>query len=149
MTDPTWCLGAVLPVVTQGASVGCLGVAAGRPIGTPNLWFDPCAFAIEPLGTLGNEGRNIFPGPGLANLDFSVVKDTALPLLGEAGRLEFRAEFFNILNHPNFQMPANQVFSGSLTAQQDVEAPVATAGQITTTGSYTARQIQFALKVLF
>lgn len=78
------------------------GVAAGQKLGTPNLWFDPCAFSLQPAGFLGNAGRNILTGPAFANLDFSAVKDTQIPHLGEQGLLQFRAEIFNIFNHANF-----------------------------------------------
>ncbi len=118
---------------------------AGQKLGTPNLWFDPCAFTLQPVGFLGNEPRNAFFGPGLANLNFSLIKNTAVPRLGEGGALQFRAEFLNLFNHANFTMPANRdayVGAGPAT-------PVKGAGQITSTGYATARQIQFALKLLF
>ncbi len=77
------------------------------------------------------------------------MKDTAVHFLGEAGAFQFRAEFFNILNRSNFGMPSGTVFSGSTSDIGSYsEAPVGTAGQITTT-STTARQIQFALKIIF
>ena len=75
---------------------------------------------------------------------------TAVSLLGEQGSVEFRTEIFNILNHPNFGMPASAtVFNGAtsvLGAYQ--QAPLAGVGQITTTVT-TSRQIQFALKLIF
>jgi hypothetical protein len=78
------------------------------------------------------------------------VKDTAIPRLSEQGALEFRAEFFNILKHANFGMPASAtVFDGAtsvLGAYQ--QAPLQGVGQITTTVT-TARQIQLALKLIF
>ena len=115
----------------------------------PAQWYNPLMFELDPVGTLGNAGRGILRGPGLANLTFSLVKDTPLPFLGEAGMLEFRSEFFNILNHANFAMPNGQVFNGTLTDLGPYsEAPNATAGQITGTVT-TSRQIQFALRVTF
>jgi len=111
--------------------------------GGPVRYFDPLAFAIQPIGTLGSVGRSFLRGPGSATVDISVNKDTALGFLGEAGKLEFRAEFFNILNRVNFGSPSTAVYA----ARQDVEAPLATAGQITS--ARTSRQIQFALKILF
>ena len=56
----------------------------------------------DAIGQLGDAGRNILSGPPERDWDFSLVKDTKLGFLGEAGMLEFRAEFFNILNHTNF-----------------------------------------------
>jgi len=78
-------------------------------------------------------------------VDFSIAKDAALHLFGESGKLEFRAEFFNILNRANFAVPNTTVYAGT----QDLQAPLAAAGKITSTGSRTARQMQFALKLLF
>lgn len=118
---------------------------AGQALGTPNLWYDPCGFLIPAAGFLGNTGRNILRGPGLTNLDFSLVKNTAVHRLGEKGNLEFRAEFFNILNHPNFDIPARTVYAGTANTQ----APIGNAGQITTTLGTFSRQIQLALKVMF
>src|SRR4029077_308564 len=87
--------------ITHGVSSGCPGVPAGTPLGTPTLYYDPCAFAVPTLGFLGNVGRNTLRGPHFRNLDFSVVKDTPLKYLGEGCKVEFRAEIFNILNPPN------------------------------------------------
>jgi hypothetical protein len=117
--------------------------------GNPAQWYNPLMFQLDPVGTLGNAGRGMLRGPGLTNLTFSLVKDTPLPFLGEQGMLEFRSEFFNILNHANFAMPNGQVFNGTLTDLGPyAEAPNATAGQITGTVT-TSRQIQFALRVTF
>jgi hypothetical protein len=129
--------------------------------GNPNQWFNPNMFHLQPMvpcptnpaltcGTLGDAARGILRGPGLGDWNFSVVKDTAVPLLSEQGSVEFRAEIFNILNHTNFGMPASgTVFNGAtsiLGAYQ--QAPLAGVGQITTTAT-TSRQIQFALKLIF
>jgi outer membrane receptor protein involved in Fe transport len=129
-------------------------------IGTVQQWYNPLMFSLAPMvpcpnnaaltcGTLGDAGRDMLRGPGLESWDFSLVKDTAVPYLGEAGSLEFRAEFFNFLNHPNLGMPNSTLFSG---ATKDIgafsEVPSATAGQITNTAT-PSRQIQFALKLIF
>jgi hypothetical protein len=88
-------------------------------------------------------------GPGLGTWDFSLVKDTAVGFLGERGSVQFRAEFFNILNRANFAAPNVSVFSGNTSDIGSYsEAPLASAGQITTTAT-PSRQIQFALKVIF
>ncbi len=141
--------------LTSGTSRGCDFIAPGTPVGTPNLWFDPCAFALPSVGFLGNAGRNSMRGPGLSNVDFSISKDTALKVLGEAGRLEFRVETFNLLNHANFGTPevgvadtanAAVVFPGSPTAVTEQRLP--SVAQLLRT-STQSRQIQFALKLLF
>ncbi|MBV9677257.1 MAG: carboxypeptidase regulatory-like domain-containing protein, partial [Acidobacteriaceae bacterium] len=107
--------------------------------GDPNQYFNPNAFIAPVNGTYGNTGRNVLTGPGLATLDFSAAKNTALT---ERTNLQFRAEFFNIANHTNFGTPNPVVF----TSASVIPAP--TAGVITTTAS-TSRQIQFGLKLVF
>jgi Carboxypeptidase regulatory-like domain/TonB dependent receptor len=116
-------------------------------LGRPERYFDPSAFTLQDAGFLGTSGRNYLTGPGYFNLDFSLGKNIPINKLGENGALEFRSEFFNVLNHPNFAMNdvARQVFAGAASG----EAPLSTAGVITTTGSARSRQIQFALKLLF
>jgi Carboxypeptidase regulatory-like domain len=113
-------------------------------------WFNPACYAIQPFGTLGDVGRNSLIGPGLLDLDFSIIKETKIT---ERLNAEFRAEFFNILNHTNLGLPAAGVFAGTRGSPAN---PVptnttfdsATAGVITST-STTSRQIQFALKLIF
>ena len=130
--------------IIHGVSRGCGNLAAGTPIRAPERYYDPCAFAIQPAGFLGNAGRNILRGPGRATVDLSLGKDAKLGFLGESGKLELRAEFFNILNHTNFAMPSATAFTGAATT----ENPVAIAGRITGTAT-TSRQIQLALRLVF
>ena len=108
-------------------------------LGSPNQYFNPGAFMVPPNGTYGNVGRDTFIGPGLATFDFSLLKDTRIT---EKLGLQFRAEFFNILNHANFNTP-NLITYTSATG-----APSPTAGVITST-STTSRQIQFGLKLIW
>jgi hypothetical protein len=139
--------------IISGTTAGCLGEAPGQKLGTPNLFFDPCAFSLQPLGFLGNAGRNILRLPGLFNIDFSVVKDTSIPKLGEAGKLEIRAEFFNILNHANFGFdvnnPDNLIFGGTSSPTESLnQAVLSNAGVLTHTAT-SSRQIQLALRLIF
>ena len=92
---------------------------------------------------IGNGGRNSIRGPGLVDLDFSVFKNNYVRRISETFNAQFRAEMFNILNHPNFLSPtaAAAIFNVS-------GAPVGGAGLITGT-STTSRQIQFGLKVIW
>jgi hypothetical protein len=106
-------------------------------LGNPNQWFNPAAFLPPVTGTYGNVGRDVLFGPGLADLDFSALKMTSLT---ERIKLQFRAEFFNILNRANFGSPNAVVFSSATTT------PAPTAGVITST-STTSRQVQFGLKL--
>ena len=108
-------------------------------IGSPNEYYNPAAFANPAAGTFGNLGRDTLNGPGTAELDFSALKTMTLK---ERARLQFRAEFFNILNHANFGIPNTVVF----TAPGNTPSP--SAGVITST-STTSRQIQFGLKLLW
>lgn len=103
----------------------------------PHQWFDPAAFVLPTPGTYGNLGRGTFTGPGLAELDVSISKEIGVT---ERARLQFKAEFFNILNRVNFSTPNPIVFSGA--------AINPSAGLITATAS-TSRQIQLGLKLIF
>jgi hypothetical protein len=123
----------------------------------PNQWFNPLMFGEPPLGQLGNVPRNFLRQPGLTNWNLSLVKDTKVPWLGEAGSAQFRAEVFNVTNTANFQMlgistTSAGVFAGTTAANTaaggDIQPPLATAGLITNT-STTSRQIQFALRLSF
>jgi Carboxypeptidase regulatory-like domain/TonB dependent receptor len=125
----------------SGTGRSILGFGANdRPnlIGNPELsngttlqWFNTAAFAFPAPGTFGNAGRNILDGPGFQNVNASLVKNTALT---ERVNLQFRAEAFNLFNHPNFNLPDN--FLGSPTF-----------GRITS--ARDPRHIQFGLKLLF
>jgi len=95
----------------------------------PERWFNTAAFVTPPALRFGDAGRNIVTGPGLANLDLALVKSTSL---SERLGLEWRGEVFNLLNHPNFDLPRR--FSD-----------LATFGRVTSAGS--SRQIQFSVRV--
>ena len=101
-----------------------------------------CIF-FAPAGTYGNLGRNTVNGPGTNKTRFAVVKNTALT---ERMKLQFRAEFFNLFNHPQFNVPNLSVFSSS-------GAYSGTAGRITLTDGTVpglgGRNIQFGLKLTF
>ena len=105
--------------------------------GNPNQYYDPNAFTAPLSGTYGNVGRDVLEGPGLVDLDFSLAK--RIPLT-ERIQLQFRSEFFNILNHTNFNSPNPIVFTAA------TGGPSPTAGLITGTTT-TSRQIQFGLKL--
>ena len=127
---------------THGPSIGCAAVEAGRAVGSPNLFFDPCVFSVPDAGTLGNLGRNTLIGPSVFNLDVALQREFSL---GGSRRLQFRAEFFNLTNHPNFRTPTGsgsiQVFTGSGRFNP-------TAWRYTGTAT-TSRQTQFALRFSF
>ncbi len=133
---------ALLPDIdNSGTGRSILGFGANdRPniVGDPNSgghtldrWFNTSAFAFSRPGTFGNAGRNILDGPGYHNFNAALVKDTAI---NERLKLQFRAEAFNLFNHPNFNLPDN--FLGSPTF-----------GRISS--ARDPRHIQFGLKLLF
>jgi hypothetical protein len=113
--------------------------------GDPNQWFNPNAFTPAPYGTYGNLGRGVFNGPGLAEVDLSVLKNIAVT---ERIKLQFRAEFFNLLNHTNYASPNTTVFTNTGTAAAPNYTASPTAGLITNLAT-TPRQIQFGLKLMF
>ncbi|MBI3896364.1 MAG: TonB-dependent receptor [Acidobacteria bacterium] len=107
-------------------------------IGDINHWFDETQFTLVTPGYRGNLGKNTLSAPGSFRMDFSVFKAFQL---GEAKSLQFRAEFFNLPNHPNFGGPSTGVFDTNAR-------PVATPGRITSTNG-NPRLIQLALKFEF
>ena len=109
--------------------------------GFPN----PCFPQVDPVNNPADRtygvARNLLRGPTLTNLDIALAKTTSLT---ERYKLEFRAEFFNALNHPEFAQPT------LLDGAANIESP--TFGQITTTGTFrgaTPRIGQFALRLTF
>jgi len=101
-------------------------------------WFNTACFTPAVTGTVGTVGKTNGNGPGLFDLDFALLKNTRIR---ERLAMQFRAEFFNILNHPSFGLPSAAIFSPSGQV-------LPSAGLITSTVG-TARQIQFALKFTF
>jgi hypothetical protein len=101
--------------------------------GTINQWFNPAAYAVPAAFTYGNSARNSLWGPGVINWDQAIYKRFGIT---ERINLEFRAEFFNIMNHANFDVPAANI---SVPAQ---------VGRITNTTS-VPRDIQFGMRLTF
>jgi hypothetical protein len=118
---------------------------------TPMCSSDPI-FGSNAIGTppqcfnlRGNSGRNILIGPGLSNLDFSIFKNIPLKKISESFNAQFRAEFFNVLNHANFAVPVTPDHTDIFDS---TGAPTGVAGQLTST-STPGREIQFALKLVW
>lgn len=95
-------------------------------------WFNTAAFRVPDRGTFGNVGRDTVLGPGLHNWDVSLIKNTRL---GEGKNVQFRAEGFNIANHPQFSIPRSDVSSLQF-------------GKIFSTAVFS-RQIQLGLKLIY
>jgi hypothetical protein len=119
------------------------GESSDRPnlIANPNhgaphsvsQWFNTAAFAPAPSGTFGNEGRNSIEGPSYAEADVALAR--TFPIR-EISNLQFRAESFNLANHPNFYNPNPSSYYGT-----------GSFGKISQ--AYAQRQLQFSLKLLF
>jgi len=98
---------------------------------TVSEWFNPAAFALQPVGTFGNLGRDALTGPGIVQFDLALSRTFQLR---EQIGLDVRAEAFNVMNHGNWNPPPVTINSGQF-------------GQITTFGS--PRIIQLAMKLIF
>ena len=123
----------------------------GNP--TPDRWFNTCtlldnqrtqgclpgekpAWQLNSLDTFGNAGRNLIRGDGLNNFDLGISRFFKI---NERHQLQFRAEVFNLANHPNFFFPTANLASESFGI----------ISRAANTGTGAQRQIQFALKYLF
>ncbi|HWB96373.1 MAG TPA: hypothetical protein VG672_06715, partial [Bryobacteraceae bacterium] len=136
-----------LPVRISGANnyladrPNSTGASAKIDNPTAARWFDTSVFVNPASYTYGNVGR-VLPdvrGPGIVEVDLSAIKDTTLK---EGLKLQFRAESFNLPNHVNLGLP-----NGSFSAGSDGKNNSSTFGTITS--ARDARQIQFALKLIF
>ena len=108
---------------------------------TINEWFNTSCFAAPPSGELGNASRTPLSGPSFVNTDFSAIKHFLLPWR-EGMRVDFRAEVFNLFNHPQFGTPGSSICAA---------CPLVGAagfGSINTTVN-NPRLVQLALKFLF
>jgi len=128
-----------VPNVLGGSECGSL-VNSGNPV---HYIKTQCFSVPNPITLRGNLGRNTLIGPGLLNLDFSVFKNNYIKKISDTFNAQFRAEFFNVLNHTNFAPPLDNrnVFDSS-------GHPIGNAGLITSTQT-PSRQIQFALKLIW
>src|SRR6266581_2886436 len=134
-TDPN------IDVPNRVAGPGC-----STPVnpGNPVTYIKTQCFTVpNPITLRGNLGRNTLIGPGLVNFDFSVFKNNYIKRISDRFNAQFRAEFFNIVNHTNFSPPLDHrnIFDSS-------GAPIADAGLITSTQT-PSRQIQFAVKLIW
>jgi carboxypeptidase family protein/TonB-dependent receptor-like protein len=129
------------PVLTN-PDTGCQltishGGRAADAVHTVQSWFNPCAFADPGLGHFGNTGRNSVVGPGSEQIDLSLSKEVRLKKEGLA--IQARADFFNALNHPNFDVPDRSFDSVSFGVLRSANGY----------GSRPPRQIQVSLRCSF
>jgi hypothetical protein len=133
--------------------IECFGLPQ-QPPGVPAGVCQP--FAADPnnpptscANLLGNSGRNQLNGPGLINFDVSLFKNMKFKRISENFTAQFRVEFFNLFNHPNFSPPVdNTALFDSTGASLAAPPGNGGAGQITSTVT-TSRQMQLALKVIW
>jgi len=135
-----------------GTIAGCAGPSQVR---VPQSWFNPCAFVDPPAGVypgtfqFGDEGRNVLTGPGFTDIDFGLSKSMALGR--ENHRLQLRGDFFNLLNHPNFDIPVH-VFGGCSVTTQVCPYGGPSFGKVLSANSYgdkPPRQIQLSMRYIF
>jgi hypothetical protein len=116
------------------------------PAGWNGIWNDP--------STIGTVGRNALRGPGFFQLDFSLMKNFQIT---QGSRVQFRTDFFNIFNHPNFANPdggiclAVDATTGACTTNGNFGRSTATVASLSggAIGNGTSRQVQFSLKFMF
>jgi hypothetical protein len=114
---------------------------------SPDAWFNIQAFALQPLGTFGNVGRDVLTGPGIVSWDFSTLKNFNLT---ERSYLQFRFEAFNAANHPVWGDPGVLLSANQFTSAGVPIPGTGSFGQITTTrNGIDMRQLQFSLKLIF
>jgi len=111
----------------------------------PTAFAYPAVTAADPYGYFGDLGRDQVYGPGFWDIDFSVTKNFRLR---EGLTLQFRAEFFNIFNHPNFASPNNVLSPGSDTAGEITQTPDVAQGN-PGLGGGGPRVMQFGLRLQF
>jgi hypothetical protein len=110
-----------------------LGVPVYPANQNASLWYNPAAFTAAAFGTYGNSGRNIIYTSPQVGVDTSLFKDFAL---SERAKMQFRAEVFNMVNHPNFRANSlNNYFDSPGAGEYSAAQP--------------SRQIQFALKFIY
>lgn len=132
---------ASLPAATTANPYGCAPSSFPAFAGAPPSGTQFCS------NVLGNTRRNQFYGPRLTTVDFSIFKNTKIPSISETFNLQFRAEFFNILNHTNFLSPGFLNAFGQNNSVVDFDgSSLPTALNQTST---TSRQIQLGLKVIW
>jgi hypothetical protein len=116
------------------------GVPLYLDYGTTGRWLNPAAFSVPAVGTWGNLGRNALRAPGLFQIDTAVSKKVRLT---ERASLEFGAQVFNVMNHPQLGAPASNFSSTSNFGR--ITAPINTSP----VGAGTPRQMQFLMRLAF
>ncbi len=108
-----------------------------------NRWFNQLAYAVPANNTFGNNPRNSLRGPGLTDVDFSLSKSFGIPAW-EQGKLQIRIDAINVLNHPSFRNPSNNLTPAALISG----VPDPAVGNITAT-TITGRIVQLSARFSF
>jgi carboxypeptidase family protein/TonB-dependent receptor-like protein len=126
-------------VTALGNSVGCK---------SPHAYvaglFQPLDFKAPAMNTDGNLGRNTFCGPNYTAVDFSLVRNIHAKFLGEQGRIQFRAEAFNLFNRVNLYLPDSDLGLNGLRQSGGLSTAFSTFGK--STQAYPPRELQFGIK---
>jgi hypothetical protein len=123
------------------------GISSSISNPTPNGWFNRAAFVEAPVGQFGNVGRDTALAPGTFSINAEVHKNFRMPFK-ESHQVQFRAEAFNLLNHPNFGGPNANILAGSPVPGAAAGTPHQGFGTINTT-AIPMRQLQLGLKYTF
>ncbi|MFZ0430569.1 MAG: TonB-dependent receptor [Acidobacteriota bacterium] len=126
------------------------GYSSNPLVGTVDQWYDPWAFALPQAGFFGDVGRNTVTGPGFRNLDLLLSRSLRLGSGSEKPHVQLRAEFFNVLNHPNFDLPGTSLSAeaSSYIFTDPTGEPNPAATRLTRTAG-NAREVQFGIKLLW
>jgi hypothetical protein len=159
-----WQLGSIVTLstgfpltVTSGSDISNTGAGFDRPntvLGQdpyvsnpdPQLWYNPAAYIVQPVGTFGNVGRNTLISPSIFAWDFSTLKNFQMGY-SEGHYLQFRFEAFNLPNHPNWGNPNTN--AGQI--QRNAAGVITNSNNFGVIGGTRTnmRQLQFALKYVF
>jgi hypothetical protein len=144
-------IGGVDNSLTQSGYDRPNATGVGSSISNPNPagWFNRAAFVEAPVGQFGNVGRDTALAPGIFSINAEIHKNFRMPYK-EGHQLQFRAEAFNVLNHPNFGGPNANILAGAPIPGSPANAPHQGFGSISTLAAgIPMRQLQLGLKYTF
>ena len=125
------------------------GISSVADNASPNGWYNRGAFVLAPRGQFGNVGRDTATAPPIFTINGEIHKNFTMPY-NEHHQVQFRAEAFNMLNHPNWGGPSGNILAGAAIPGQPANAPHQGFGVINTLATGIAmRQLQLGLKYTF